>query len=90
MIPLTFIKSPSATLDYQIDWSIHFPGDTITSSCWVVPSGVTQVSTASATLSTTIYLSGGTACSVYTVTNKIGTSASRIEVQSLNIRITDT
>ena len=93
MEPLTKFKSPCAILDYQINWSIWMPaGDTLSSVCWVVPGGLTQVSTASNTAShtATIFLSGGTACEVYSVINKIATSGSRTNTQTFYLRIMDT
>ena len=92
--PATFTKSPSAILDYQVVWTAELTaigGDTITSVCWVVPSGLTQVTTSCVVSgSATIFLSGGTASQTYTITNKIATSGSRTYDKSFFIRVVDT
>lgn len=92
--PATFTKSPSAKLDYQVRWTDELTavgGDTITSVCWVVPSGLTQVTTTCvASGSTTIFLSGGAASTLYTVTCRIETSGSRIYDKSFFLQVKDT
>lgn len=76
-------KDPDSKLDYTVDWTSWLTcGETISTSSWVVETGVTQVSTANTNYAATIWLSGGTAGNEYTVTNRITTSAGRIEDRS--------
>lgn len=86
----TFIKDPSAILDYGQDWSQWLEdGETITTSTWTVPAGLTKVGsdTHDAT-TTTVWLSGGTvADDRYTLTNHVVTSASRADDRSITIVI---
>ena len=67
----TFVKDPDATLDYIIDWSEWLDTDTISTSTWTVPTGLTNVSDSNTTTTATIWLSGGTAGQRYTVSNRI-------------------
>lgn len=82
------VKDPDAVLDYQIDWSSWLAtGETISSSDWVVQTGITENSASNTTTTATIWLSGGTAGVTYTVTNRIVTTASRTNDRSLYITV---
>jgi hypothetical protein len=72
-------KDPDARLDYGISWSSFLPsGDTIAASSWDVPSGLTSDTPAFTTTATSIWLSGGTNGSFYTVSNTITTAEGRV------------
>lgn len=85
------IKDPDAKLDFGIDWSDWLAdGETINASAWTVPTGITQSSSpapSNTPSTTTIWLEGGTAGTTYTVTNRITTSAGRINDQSLFVLV---
>ena len=83
----TFVKDPDATLDYIIDWSEWLDTDTISTSTWTVPTGLTNVSDSNTTTTATIWLSGGTAGQRYTVSNRIVTAAGRTEDRSITIKV---
>lgn len=85
----TFTKDPNAVLDYQIDWSTWLGTDTIASSAWTVPTGITQVTASATTTATTIWLSGGTAGSSYPVVNRIVTDGGRTEDRTLTIVVSE-
>ena len=89
-MPKTFSKDAQATLDYAIDWTDWLGSDTIASSTWSVPSGITSVSTSNTSKKATIFLSGGSVGSTYQLTNRITTSNSpqRVEERSIKILIT--
>lgn len=87
MMPQTFLKDPNAILDYQINWATWLGTDTISSSSWTAPTGITKVSDTSTTTTTTIWLSGGTAGASYEVVNRIVTAGGRTEDRSITIRI---
>jgi hypothetical protein len=59
-MPQAFEKDPDAVLDYAIDWTDRLGSDTISTSTWTVPSGITKDSDNKTTAKTTIWLSGGT------------------------------
>jgi hypothetical protein len=83
-----FTKDPNAVLDYGFDWSDWLTtGETISTSTWIVPSGITQDSESESTELTTIWLSGGTARERYDVTNRIVSSAGRTDDRTLRILV---
>lgn len=82
-------KDPNAVLDYSIDWTVWLGSDTISTSAWTVPSGLTKDSDSKTTLITTAWLSGGTAGTDYIVTNRIVTAAGRTEDRSIAVYVRD-
>jgi len=71
-----FIKAPDAELDYSIDWTKGLDGtESIISSTWTVPTGLTSTSEAFTNDRTAIYLSGGTVGVTYTVLNEVTTDS---------------
>lgn len=81
-------KDPDDVLDYQVDWSGRLPtGDTISTSTWIVPAGLTKDSDSTSTKTTTIWLSGGTAGSTYSVTNRVVTTGGRTMDASVTLRL---
>lgn len=75
---ITYYQDPDAILDYEMDWSEWLSdGDTIASSTWIVPEGVTTAGEANTTTTATVWLSGGVAHSRYRVTNRIVTAGGR-------------
>jgi hypothetical protein len=81
-------KDPGEDKDYEIDWSDRLPSDdTITDSQFDVPDGLTKGITLHADKLATVWLSGGTAGTTYTVVNRIQTAAGRREVQSVRLKI---
>jgi len=68
-------KDPADVVDYTLDWSDVLSGsETITTSTWTVPTGITKDSDSEADTTTTIFLSGGTGGVEYLLTNKIVTN----------------
>lgn len=84
-----FLKDPSGTLDYSIDWTDWLGTDTISSSSWTVPSGLEVGTALAGTAVATVWLSGGTAGNSYYVTNTIVTAAGRSDQRSLIIKVDD-
>lgn len=82
-----FIKEPTETLDYQIDWSDWLGSLAIASSIWSVPTGITQVSTTNNSTTTTIRLTGGTWGETYEITNTITASDAETETRAILVRI---
>jgi hypothetical protein len=80
-------KDPNSTLPYTIDWSAWLGSDIIISSTWIVPTGITQVSSAMTSTTTTINLTGGTLNASYIITNRIYTVDGKIQDQSFKIYI---
>jgi len=88
----TFTKDPDAVLDYTRDWKATSDpwladAETISTSTWVVPSGITEDSSTNDDTTTTIWLSGGTDGTDYEITNRITTSASRTDDRTFRIQV---
>jgi len=88
----TYLADPADLLDYDIDYNAASTpwlavGETITASTWTVPAGITSSSPSFTTTKTTIWLTGGTLDTVYTLTNHITTSAGRQRDQSFSVQI---
>jgi hypothetical protein len=80
-------KDPDEVLDYQVDWTDRLDEDTITSSDWTVPDGITQDSESSSTTTATIWLSGGTLGDTYVLLNRVVTAGGRTMDQSVRLKI---
>lgn len=74
---MTFIKDPDAVEDYVFNWLAELDDDTIATSVWVVPVGITKDSDSNDDSTTTVWLSGGSAGAYYQVTNRITTVGGR-------------
>lgn len=86
----SFLKDPDAVLDYKRDWALWFAsGETIQTSSWVVPSGITKTNESVTSTSATVWLSGGTAGTDYTVVNRIITNQGRTDDRSFLIQVRD-
>ena len=83
----TFEKDPDAVLDYTRDWSPFLGTDTIATSTFTVPTGLTKVTETNNTTTATVWLSGGTAHSMYVVTNRITTAGGRTDDRSWLITV---
>ena len=80
-------KDPDEVLDYQLDWMARLAGDTIASSTWIVPNGITKNSDSKTETTTTIWLSGGTIGASLSITNRIETVGGRTMDQSVSLKI---
>lgn len=90
---MSYMKDPSAVLDWQFDWSAWLSGDTITSSTFAVSpveaGGVTIDRTGSTQTTATVWLSGGIAGKVYLVTNHITTAGGRTDERTMQLMVRD-
>lgn len=87
-----FIKDPNAILDYSVDWSAWLissttSADTISTSTWIVPSGITQTTNSHTNTVATVWLSGGSADSTYELTNRITTAGGRTDDRTILIKV---
>lgn len=80
-------KDPDEVLDYQINWADRLDGDTIASSSWILPDGITKDSDSNADTTTTVWLSGGVLGSSLLITNRIQTAGGRTMDQSVKLKI---
>jgi hypothetical protein len=85
-----WLKDPDATLDWRFDWTDWLDdGETITASVMTVSAGLVLVSQSNSVSAATVWVSGGTTGSVYSVANRITTSAGRIDERTITIRVTN-
>ena len=89
-MPRRFTKDEQEVLDFKIDWSKWLSsGDTISSSTWTVPSGITKDSDSISddNTSTVIWLSGGTDGTDYALLNHIVTADGREPERTITIGV---
>lgn len=92
-MPLT--HDPNEVKDYTLDWSGAAPGprltagETITTSTWIVPAGITKTTDTDTDTTTTIWLSGGTAGEHYRITNRVVTNQGRTYDWSITVQVAD-
>lgn len=86
-----FKKAPAAVLDFTEDYTSWLSsGDTISTSSWVVTSGLTKITDSKTSTMATVWLSGGTNGEAYLVTNRIVTTGGRTEDRSIVIHCVQT
>lgn len=78
-------KDPTDVLDYSINWSGRLSGDTILTSSFDVPAGLTKDAETNTNETSTLWLSGGTAGISYTITCTVTTAAGRTWQESVRI-----
>lgn len=81
MSSYVFYKDPGELLDYVNDWEDWLGTDTILTSTWDIPTGVTYSTDTFTTTTATIWVSGGSSDTVYTLTNTITTVGGRTAVR---------
>ena len=86
-MPKRFSQYPDASLDYKVDWTRWLSADTLLTSTWIVPAGITEVTSSNTTLTATIVLSGGTQGTTYDVINRITTAAGFADDRTIKITI---
>lgn len=82
-----FDKDPNDILDFVVIWEDWLGNDTIATSSWVVPTGITKDSDTYNSITTTIWLSGGAVGTSYRLTNRIVTAGGRTKDKSIVINI---
>lgn len=82
-----FDKDPNAVLDYMVDWTEWLDGDTIATSTWTVPAGITKDSDTDTDTTTTVWLSSGSLGNRYQLVNRITTAGGRTDDRSIFIDV---
>lgn len=85
-------KDPDDVDAFGVDWSSRLTAETIASSSWTIDPAdgatpLTNETVSFTTTTTTIWLSGGVADEVYTLTNRISTTAGRTLDQSVRLKV---
>lgn len=85
-----FDKDPDEVLDYTINWINWLTsGDTISSSVWIVPAGITEDSNSFTNTTASVFLSGGIAGTEYKLTNTIVTAGGRTAQRTISIKVAE-
>lgn len=84
-------KDPNEVKDYTLDWGERrlAEGETISTSTWIVPDGITADSDTDTDTTTTVWLSGGTAGEHYRCTNRVTTTQGRTYDWSITVQLGD-
>ena len=82
-------KAATEVHDFQINWVAELGTDTISTTAWVLATGITKDSDSSTSTTTTAWISGGTVGMTYKLTNTITTAGSRTHVKIFHLRIQD-
>lgn len=80
-------KDPNDVLDFVINWADRLGTDTIASSVWTVPTGLTAGATSNTTTTTTVWLSAGVLDDDYEVLNRITTTGGRTMDQTVKLKV---
>ena len=83
---MALLKDPDAILDYAFNWALWLGTDVISTSTWILDTGLTKVSDTNTSTLATVWISGGTADATYNITNRITTAGGRTEDRSFSIR----
>lgn len=84
--PGQYLKSPTANLDYGVDWSPWLAtGETISTSTWTIQTGLTSSNPANTNTLAIVWLAGGAPGVNYTAQNQITTSQGRTDARTLHI-----
>jgi hypothetical protein len=88
-MPLTWDpKDPDEVLDYALDWADRLAaGDTIDTSLWILPAGITKDNEGIDGANTVIWLSGGTLGGSYDLVNRITTTGGRTHDQTVRVKV---
>jgi hypothetical protein len=86
----TFVKDPDNVTNFSIDWSDWLGSDTISTSTWTVPAGITEDSSGKTNTVATITLSSGTAGTTYTLSDRIVTAGGLTMDETLYIIVPTT
>ena len=84
------LKDPDAILEYGFDltdWLVD--SDTIANASWTVPTGLTKGTETKTDTITTVVISGGTAGNEYKITDRITTTAGRVDDRSIMIVVAE-
>jgi hypothetical protein len=82
------LKDPDDTVDYAFNWVAWLGDDTISSSEFLLPDGLTEVSASFDDAITQIFVSGGS-CAIYRITNRIVTAGGRTKDKTIRIKVSE-
>lgn len=84
---IDYEKDPDDTRDYPQNFVIDLDGDTIDDVTFLLPDGLTSVSSSNTTTTATIFVSGGSAGSIYRITCRVETAGGRTFDRTVRVRV---
>jgi hypothetical protein len=84
-----FVQDDGVLLDYMIDWSQWLGTDTIATSTWTVPTGLTLNAQSNTTTTATAWFKDGVVGQNYPCVNRITTAGGRISEWTIIITVED-
>lgn len=84
-----FVKDPNSVEDYQFNWVGELNGDTISTSSFLLPDGLTQVSASNTDSTATVFVSGGSNGQMYRITNRVVTAGGRTYDSTYRVYVMD-
>ena len=89
----TFTKDPDSILTYTLNWNGSTPGpwldtgDTISTSTWIVPNGISASTSSNTNTTTTVKVGAATSGEDYSLTNRITTANGLKTDRTILIRV---
>ena len=88
MTAIVYVKDENAILDWVFDWSQWLAvSETITTRTVTVATGLVKDSDSATSTAVTVWLSGGTVGTTYTVACRISTTSARTDERTISIRV---
>ncbi len=81
------VKDPAAILDYTVKWSQELGADQISTSSWIIETGIVNTAESNTTGTATVWLASGTAGETYAATNQIQTTGGRQDERTIQVRV---
>lgn len=86
-VVLVTTKDPDAELDFGVQWARWLNGDTIASSTWTIPAGLTKISDDHDGTRAVVWLSGGVVGNTYLLVNRIVTAGGRTDERAIQLTV---
>ena len=88
MTTIVYLKDENAILDWVFDWSQWLAvSETIATRTVTVATGLVKDSDSATATAVTVWLSGGTVGTTYTVACRISTTSARTDERTITIRV---
>ncbi len=75
--------------DFSFNWSVRLQDDTILTSEFILPDGLTEVSSSLTGLVAQIFVTGGNCGWVYRITNRVTTAGGRQKDWTIAVRVVE-
>jgi hypothetical protein len=83
----SYTKDPDEVVDLSFDWTKELDGDTISTSTWPAVVGITQATPSKDDMTTTTWVSAGSAGTDYRIVNRVVTAGGRTLEGSITVAV---